>query len=245
MTVLAVKGDKHNKVVAGLIAAIIIVCILIGVLVVTATRNKNGDDTATTEITEMETTGDNLILEDITEESESEEDVAEMEADENMLAIDEVLTQADTTKTPSTTKKQTSSKEEVLKPATTNKTPTTEYSLPASDNDSVKEYSCGKSGHHCESKETHSFIVSLEKKGCSICGSHSCKSFYAIDEWGNACYDISKCTKYSEKKDPNKYCDECAKKIGNGSKGTCVRFTVDTKCPDCGKSVKARTCHTH
>ena len=245
MTILAVKGDKHNKVVAGLIAAIIIVSILIGVLVVTATRNKNGDDTATTEITEMETTGDNLILEDITEESESEEDVAKMEADENMLVIDEVLTQADTTKTPSTTKKQTSSKEEVLKPATTNKTPTTEYSLPASDNDSVKEYSCGKSGHHCESKETHSFIVSLEKKGCSICGSHSCKSFYAIDEWGNACYDISKCTKYSEKKDPNKYCDECAKKIGNGSKGTCVRFTVDTKCPDCGKSVKARTCHTH
>lgn len=245
MTILAVKGDKHNKVVAGLIAAIIIVSILIGVLVVTATRNKNGDDTATTEITEMETTGDNLILEDITEESESEEDVAKMEADENMLVIDEVLTQADTTKTPSTTKKQTSSKEEVLKPATTNKTPTTEYSLPASDNDSVKEYSCGKSGHHCESKETHSFIVSLEKKGCSICGSHSCKSFYAIDEWGNACYDISKCTKYSEKKDPNKYCDECAKKIGNGSKGTCVRFTVDTKCPDCGKAVKARTCHTH
>ena len=245
MTILAVKGDKHNKVVAGLIAAIIIVSILIGVLVVTATRNKNGDDTATTEITEMETTGDNLILEDITEESESEEDVAEMEADENMLVIDEVLTLADTTKTPSTTKKQTSSKEEVLKPATTNKTPTTEYSLPASDNDSVKEYSCGKSGHHCESKETHSFIVSLEKKGCSICGSHSCKSFYAIDEWGNACYDISKCTKYSEKKDSNKYCDECAKKIGNGSKGTCVRFTVDTKCPDCGKAVKARTCHTH
>ena len=162
MTVLAVKGDKHNKVVAGLIAAIIIVCILIGVLVVTATRNKNGDDTATTEITEMETTGDNLILEDITEESESEEDVAEMEADENMLAIDEVLTQADTTKTPSTTKKQTSSKEEVLKPATTNKTPTTEYSLPASDNDSVKEYSCGKSGHHCESKETHSFIQQMQ-----------------------------------------------------------------------------------
>ena len=211
MTILAVKGDKHNKVVAGLIAAIIIVSILIGVLVVTATRNKNGDDTATTEITEMETTGDNLILEDITEESESEEDVAKMEADENMLVIDEVLTQADTTKTPSTTKKQTSSKEEVLKPATTNKTPTTEYSLPASDNDSVKEYSCGKSGHHCESKETHSFIVSLEKKGCSICGSHSCKSFYAIDEWGNACYDISKCTKYSVKKDPNKYCDECKK----------------------------------
>ncbi len=245
MTILAVKGDKHNKVVAGLIAAIIIVSILIGVLVVTATRNKNGDNTATTEITEMETIGDNLILEDITEESESEEDVAKMEADENMLVIDEVLTQADTTKTLSTTKKQTSSKEEVLKPATTNKTPTTEYSLPASDNDSVKEYSCGKSGHHCESKETHSFIVSLEKKGCSICGSHSCKSFYAIDEWGNACYDISKCTKYSEKKDPNKYCDECAKKIGNGSKGTCVRFTVDTKCPDCGKAVKARTCHTH
>ena len=112
-------------------------------------------------------------------------------------------------------------------------------------NDDVNEYSCGVKGHHCDSAETHSFIVSLEKKGCSICGSHSCKSFYCVDEWGNAVCDITKCLKYSEKSDPCIYCQECGKKVGDGDHGTCVRFTVDCTCPVCGKAVKAKTCHTH
>ena len=241
MTILAVKGDNYKKIVAGLVTAIIIVCLIIVGIIVKGVSDRNSDETTFPETTvSEETTDENLILEEITDEN-----VLEIENDdENILSIDEAVTESSTTIT-STTKPQTTTKYYEPKPVTTQKVPEKEEGLPASDNDSVKEYSCGKAGHHCESKETHSFIVSLEKKGCSLCGSHSCKSFYAIDEWGNACYDISKCTKYSEKKDPNKYCDDCTKKIGDGSKGTCVRFTVDTKCPDCGKSVKARTCHTH
>ena len=248
MTILAVKGDNYKKIVAGLVTAIIIVCLIIVGIIVKGVSDRNADETTFPETTVREETTDaNLILEDITDEATTEENVPEIENDDkNILSIDEAVTEPDTTtKAPTTTKPQTTVKEENPKPVTTQKAPTTEEGSPASDNDSVKEYSCGKSGHHCESKETHSFIVSLEKKGCSLCGSHSCKSFYAIDEWGNACYDISKCPKYSEQYDPNKYCDDCTKKIGDGSKGTCVRFTVDTKCPDCGKSVKARTCHSH
>lgn len=158
------------------------------------------------------------------------------------------------TTTPSTTKKPepttqrretTTKKQEVT---TTKKTePTTKKPVtitkPATTE--PKSYSCGSKNHHCTTKEEHAFIKSLEEKGCSICGSHSCRSFYAIDEWGNNCYDITKCPKYSEKKDPANYCEYCGKEVGLGDNGTCVRFTVDTKCPICGKKVPAKTCHTH
>lgn len=119
------------------------------------------------------------------------------------------------------------------------------YEIIDNGSDDVKEYSCGKKGHHCDSKETHNFITNLEKKGCSYCGSHSCKSFYTYDEWGNACYDPTKCERYSGKSDPSEYCQVCGKKVGTGSNNSCVRFTVDTKCPKCGKYVKSKTCHSH
>ena len=138
-------------------------------------------------------------------------------------------------KPETTTKKEepTTKKPETTKPATTQ--PTTE----------PKPYSCGKANHHCTTKEEHAFIVSLEEKGCPICSSHSCKSFYALDEWGNPCYDITRCPKYSVKKDPANTCEHCGREVGIGDNGTCVRFTVETKCPGCGKTVPAKTCHTH
>ena len=40
---------------------------------------------------------------------------------------------------------------------------------------------------------------------------------------------------YLEKNDLCEYCQICGKKGGTGSGNTCVRFTVDTKCPECGK----------
>lgn len=146
-------------------------------------------------------------------------------------------TQPSTTKKPepTTTKKP----EPTTKPTTTKPTTT----LPAETE--PKPYSCGKANHHCTTKEEHAFIVSLENKGCSICGSHSCRSFYAIDEWGNNCYDITKCPKYSVKEDPLEYCEHCGKPCGLGDNGSCVRFTVETKCPGCGKKVPAKTCHSH
>ena len=56
---------------------------------------------------------------------------------------------------------------------------------------------------------------------------------------------MTKCPKYKEEKDPAVYCEHCGRECGLGDNGTCVRFTVDTECPICGKMVLAKTCHTH
>ena len=107
----------------------------------------------------------------------------------------------------------------------------------------TQTYSCGVAGHHCTGPETHSYICELEQKGCEYCGSHSCPSFYAVDEWGQGCYTPSKCPKYDIHADPVWYCQTCGKKCGDGRNGTCVQFVIDCTCPNCGEHVKAWTCH--
>ena len=156
-----------------------------------------------------------------------------------------------TTKPPATTRAPSTTQPSTQKPAqpTTQKTkptePTTEKPVTTTKQDVSKAYSCGNSRHHCKTPEDHAFITSLEAKGCPTCGSHSCKSFYCTDQWGNPSYDQSKCPQYGVKDDPLVYCSTCGKKVGTGDKGTCVRFTVDTVCPICHKEVPARTCHSH
>lgn len=110
--------------------------------------------------------------------------------------------------------------------------------------DTPKPYSCGVSGHHCDGPETHAYILNLELRGCEHCGSHSCPSFYATDEWGYTCYTPSKCPKYDIKKDPVYYCEDCGKKCGDGSGGSCVQFVNAAYCPHCGRWVESWTCHT-
>lgn len=88
------------------------------------------------------------------------------------------------------------------------------------------------------------WLRNLELEGCSHCGSHKCPSFYAKDEWGNPSLDVTLCPKYDERKDPIKYCQHSGKRTGDGRNGTCVRFVNDCYCPNCGKFVKANTCHT-
>lgn len=107
-----------------------------------------------------------------------------------------------------------------------------------------KAYNCGVTGHHCEAAETHAYILNLELKGCEYCGAHNCPSFYATDEWGNACYTPSKCPKYDIKKDPAHYCQTCGNKCGDGRNGTCVQFVNSDNCPNCGKWVDGWKCHT-
>ena len=107
----------------------------------------------------------------------------------------------------------------------------------------AQTHSCGVAGHHCTGPETHSYICELEQKGCEYCGSHSCPSFYAVDEWGQECYTPSKCPKYDIHADPVWYCQTCGKKCGDGRNGTCVQFVIDCTCPNCGEQVKAWTCH--
>ena len=135
---------------------------------------------------------------------------------------------------PTTRKEEPSTKK--TEPSTTQ--PTTTVPAPT-------QYSCGSPNHRCKTPEDHEFLASLEAKGCPICGSHSCRSFYVIDEWGNQSYDVTKCPEYKVEEDPAVYCDYCGRECGLGDNGTCVRFTVDTECPICGKLVPAKTCHTH
>lgn len=229
---------KNKKGIIGLAAGIVLIAVIVVAIIVTPndTEKKESTEPSTSEVSET------VIAPDITVSNETSPTV-EMVTDKDTITPDErieLTTQAD--------KGTTSSSGDTVKPAT----PVTSQSGNDSSsgiviigNDDINEYSCGVKGHHCESAETHSFIVSLEKKGCPYCNSHSCKSFYTVDEWGNACYDETKCPKYSAKNDPNEYCQDCGKKIGNGDNDTCVRFTVDTTCPICGKTVKAKTCHTH
>lgn len=106
------------------------------------------------------------------------------------------------------------------------------------------EYHCGTPGHHCDSPETHAYILNLEAQGCPYCGRHDCPSFYAVDEWGTACYDPTKCPQYDVHLDPVYYCQHCHKPCGDGTNGTCVRFVNACHCPICGKWVEAFTCHS-
>jgi len=238
------KKLKNNKLILVLIIAIVAVAILIAVVVGKASRNDT-EETTTVPTTEVDETVDDLFVDDnIVADTEGTEKTTEKGV--------EVIQLKETEITKSTTQKPSQQQVSTVKPAepVTKGNPAgvsqgNRYEVIDNGNDSVNEYSCGKKGHHCDSKETHNFIVSLENKGCPHCGSHSCKSFYIYDEWGNACYDPTKCESYNVKSDPCEYCQECGKKIGTGSNGTCVRFTVDTKCPECGKSVKGKTCHSH
>ena len=108
----------------------------------------------------------------------------------------------------------------------------------------VAPYDCGTEGHHCDGPETHTYILNLELKGCKYCGSHSCPSFYAVDEWGNTCYTPSKCPAYDVHDDPVHYCQKCSKACGDGTNGTCVQYVSACDCPSCGEHVDSWTCHT-
>ena len=108
----------------------------------------------------------------------------------------------------------------------------------------IAPYDCGTPGHRCDGPETHAYILNLELKGCPYCGEHGCKSFYAVDDWGNTCYDPSDCPKYDIHNDPVFYCQNCGRKCGDGANGTCVQFVNACSCPNCGEWVEAWTCHT-
>lgn len=233
----------NNKKIIALIIGIITISIFIAVMIGSNMKTEKGEMTTepTSEVTE--TVGGIVIDENITE-ANADESTTVKEAEVIKLEEPEIITPNSGTHKP---KPQTSTVKPVepvtQKPSLGSQGTHTE--IIENGNDSVNEYSCGSARHHCDSKETHNFVVSLEQKGCSYCGSHSCKSFYAVDEWGNACYDPIKCEKYSTKNDASEYCQECGKKCGTGSNGTCVRFTVDTTCPECGKKVSGKTCHSH
>ena len=238
------KGNKNNKIIAALIVGIIAVSILIAVMIGNFVVKDTEEPTTDITTEQAETVGDIVIDDNITEDNDKSESTTEK--NETVIKLEEpTVEKVTTTQKPTQQTSTVKPAEPVTQGNPAGVSQGNRYEVIDNGNDSVNEYSCGKKGHHCDSKETHDFIVSLENKGCPHCGSHSCKSFYTYDEWGNACYDPTKCESYNAKSDPCEYCQECGKKVGTGSGDTCVRFTVDTKCPECGKSVKGKTCHSH
>lgn len=223
---------KNKKVLIGTIVGIVVVAVII-VAVIGLGKDENNTESTT------ETTTEEAVIEiptDIEDDTTEPETLVE---DDDMLKIEDVDTVTEKPNTNGNTVK-------VDKPVVENENRNDNAQGIVINGDAdTNIYSCGKSGHHCESKETHDFIVSLENKGCHHCGSHSCKSFYTTDEWGNACYDETKCPQYDVKKDALKYCQDCGKPTGRGYNGTCTKFVEDTVCPDCNEPVKARTCHSH
>ena len=111
--------------------------------------------------------------------------------------------------------------------------------------DKPEEYHCGSPNHHCKNAEAHAYIQNLELEGCSFCGSHSCPSFYDVNEWGFTRYNQTLCPKYNEKSDPSKYCQRCGRELWSQSNPTgCFSYLQDTDC-ECGEHVKGNTCHHH
>lgn len=229
------NSKQNNKTIFILVAVLLIILALIFALFGKSCGKDTTDET-TTSTTQPVTVDSNLNLEDITVGTN-------LYVEESQKVDEDMITLAPPKKM--TTQKSQSDNEKTTYPKAETVTQGDGPGIEIIGDDDANAYNCGVKKHNCDSKETHDFIVSLEKKGCSICGSHTCKSFYAVDEWGNACYDITKCPKYTIKNDPTVYCSTCGKKIGDGSNGTCVRYVNDTVCEICHGAVKGKTCHSH
>lgn len=260
------KKNKFNAVLGLIAAAVIITIIVIAAL---PGKNSEGDNTeqttaladssvitsiTTTALSETETTimtvseivnTDSTVTESTsypTKIQNTSEATTESETQTTSFMTTETTKTPATTKAPTTTKKTTTT---VAKPITTTKAKqTTTTAAEVRPTEYTEVYNCGNPNHHCDGPATHSFITSLEEKGCPYCGKHDCPSFYAVDKWGQACYTPNQCPQYDIHKDPVYYCQDCGKPCGSGSSGTCVKYTVDIKCPYCGENVKAWTCHS-
>ena len=246
---------KSIKITSLILAAVL----LLSVATLFSACGKDENEATTPEttetITEETTTRKSIEISDIETTSETEtETVSQAETTTKKAEPSAVKQEPSTKKTEPSTAKQEPATVKQTEPTTTKTEPTTRKEESTTKKQEISttttestptQYFCGRANHKCKTPEDHEFLASLETKGCPICGSHSCRSFYCIDEWGNQSYDITKCPEYKIEEDPAVYCDFCGRACGLGDNGTCVRFTVDTECPICGKTVPAKTCHTH
>ena len=66
--------------------------------------------------------------------------------------------------------------------------------------------------------------------------------YYEIrpNEWVQLPYEIAAETETDK-------CEHCGKVRGDGTNGTCIRYSLadgDMTCPNCGKTIPKHTCHT-
>ncbi|MDD4496110.1 MAG: hypothetical protein PHV32_17510 [Eubacteriales bacterium] len=210
------------------------------------TRNKTENKPVETEPPTSET-GKDVTVDEPEDSSEIEESkqIEEIEDDGNALIPDESIEDT-ASKTPG-------------QDAETNDTPKEEAAAPAKEPDNNAEagiqigvnppveevYYCGCANHQCQNEDFHASLLNRELEGCPYCGSHSCKSFYALNEWGYTCYDETLCPQYNVQKDSAKVCPDCGRTMWSADNPTgCFRYLQETQC-ECGELVPGNTCHHH
>ena len=233
--------SKKRTVVLSIVSVLLIAGIITAVILI---PKKNNDEPIETEnVTETETEVETIVA-DIPEDTETAEIVDITEVDpENIITPEETTAESETTSVKETEKAKETAKAETVKSAETTSS-SGSVIIGGGETTQKTTYSCGVAGHHCQNEAAHAHICNLEIEGCPYCGSHSCKSFYATDEWGQSQYTPSLCPKYNIKNDPTEYCQDCGKKLGDGTNGTCVQYVNACYCTSCGKWVESFTCHS-
>lgn len=235
---------KNKKVI--IIASAVLAVLLIAGTVFCLTRPENEPKQDGSEPTISDTEKDVVVdLPDNSDTSgtDSESVAGEIEDDGNALTPDESIE-------PSENKNTGTAAEKDNTPATEAEPP--KAAEPENNGDGIQiggsendeNYSCGCANHHCKTAENHAYVLNLELEGCPYCGSYSCPSFYAVNEWGYPRCDPSKCPQYNAQKDLIHYCQVCGKPVGSGQNGTCTQYINACECPFCGEHVESFTCHT-
>ncbi len=235
---------KNKKIIISISSALTILLIF---GIVFSMTHQNNEFTPTESVTNASETSKDVVIDTPENDNSTDEtaSIGEIEDDGNALKPDESIENT-VSKTPG-------------KEAETNATPKKETDAPAQDpennaengsrndgNPPVEEaFSCGYTNHHCQNAEFHASLLNRELDGCPYCGSHSCPSFYAVNEWGYTKYDPALCPKYNVQKDSAEYCPNCGRKMWSPDNPTgCFSYLQDTQC-ECGEYVPANTCHHH
>ncbi len=238
------KLFKNKKVIiiVSSVLAVIIVCVTIFCL----TRDRVETNPVETEPPTSET-GKDIVIDDPEDSSEPDKtaSVGEIQDDGNALKPDESIEDTASKTTGKKAETNDTPKEEIAAPIKESEN-NVSAGISIGGNPPVKEaYDCGSANHHCQNAEFHASLLNREMEGCPYCGSHSCASFYAVNEWGFTCYDATLCPKYNVQQDPAKVCPDCGRPKWSLDNPTgCFRYLQDTQC-ECGELVPGNTCHHH
>ncbi len=235
---------KNKKVIV--IVSSVLAVLLICTTVFCLTRGKENPEPVETEPPTSET-GKDVVIDEPEDSTEPEESkpIGEIEDDGNALKPDEGIDNT-ANKTPGSKADENDTPKEEVAPPAAEPADTGNNGISIGGNPPVEEaYNCGCANHHCQNEDFHASLLNRELEGCPYCGSHSCPSFYAVNEWGYTCYDATLCPSYNAGQDSAKICPDCGRPMWSPDNPTgCFRYLQDTQC-ECGELVPGNTCHHH
>ena len=237
------KNLLKNKKLMIILSSVLAVLLIAGT-VFCLTRPKNTSGPEYSEPKSSETTSDVVI--DTPEDNNPTDETGnpqEIEDDGNALTPDESI---DATANKNTGAKADANNTAVSEAAVPKEETENNGGISIGGNAPVEEaYDCGCANHHCQNADFHASLINRELEGCPYCGSHSCPSFYAVNEWGYTKYDATLCPKYNADKDDALVCPDCGRSMWSPDNPTgCFRYLQDTQC-ECGELVPGNTCHHH